>query len=136
MLWKRAYSARGVDLRIPKPNKWVPAYYNKLLQPIKSSTSDNGSRKILKVTLKRSTIGCHNREQIEHATRALRLFRTHQSSYVVPNQINIGNICKILPLVKIDLKKAKPAAGAKYWAKGYEVIGSAMPTGGNATPSK
>jgi ribosomal protein L30 len=89
---------------------------------LNASTGSNA--KYLRVKLCRGLIGLPDRFK-EHV-RALGLRHTHQKSYVDINPKTMGNILKVKELVQVKPVMGKPAAGAKYWAKGYSLLRKAI----------
>jgi ribosomal protein L30/L7E len=83
---------------------------------------DKEQTALFRVKLRRGLIGLPDRFK-EH-TKALGLRRTHQKSYVPICPSTIGNILRIKELIELRIVKGKPVPGAKYWAKGFSVVGS------------
>ena len=82
----------------------------------------------LKVTRHRSLIGMHRKEDWERTARSMKLFKTHQTAYWRVTRSVLGNVMKLRRLVRVRVMRGEPQPGQKYWAKGYNVIGSALPS--------
>lgn len=102
-----------------------------LLQAMTSSsdflakTIEENKEKRLRLCRGRSLIGTSSAER--DAAKALGLNKTHRVKYVKIEPQVLGNVVKILHLLKpIRVIKKLPEKRAPMWAKGYQSIGSTL----------
>lgn len=109
----------------PRPSSWKPAHYHDLLhQNTHKDSLALKDKPLLRVTLKRSLIGVDHKEMATRIAHSLGLRKLHRHVYLRPSVNVISRICRIFPLVQVARKAAPVDPTAKYWAKGFRVIGT------------
>ena len=89
-------------------------------------TAKSAGKPFLRVLLHRGFIGLPR--DVRDSARAIGLTKRHQTVYLRPTPIAIGNLLKIKELVKVSLAAARPAPrSGPMHPKGYAVLHSLLP---------
>ena len=105
--------------------RFVPSLIRPSMAEVAKHVEDLKNHR-LKVTLKRSVIGMPRRYDWEKRIKVLRLHKTHRTSYLPITPIILGNVSRMLRLVKVEIVEGEPEK-KRLWDKGYVVIGRADP---------